>query len=92
MEEDFASIWNVYRRYFANCWFCVTSNNRFAWVPKIAQSNDKVCIILSANAPFVLRPRKDGQFVLVGECWIQGLMEGEALSLPGFEWEEISLV
>lgn len=92
VEEDFASIRMVHSRCFAHCQFCVTSNDRFAWVPKITQSNDKVCIILGANVPFVLRPRRDGQFVLVGECWIQGLMEGEALSLPGFEWEEISLV
>lgn len=30
--------------------------------------------------------------MFVGECWSQGYMEGEALDLPGFSWEDLHLV
>ncbi|KAF4633167.1 hypothetical protein G7Y89_g4959 [Cudoniella acicularis] len=74
--------WAVHRR------FCRTTNHHFAWIPKKAQINDEIFIIRGARIPCVLRPQPNGKFQLVGECWIEGLMEGEALDLPGFKWED----
>jgi hypothetical protein len=31
--------------------------------------------------PLVLRPWDDGKFLLVGECYVPGLMQGEAIEL-----------
>lgn len=72
--------------------FCLTSEDRFAWVPWNAEINDKIYIIRNARLPYVLRPQADGKFMLVGECWIQGLMEGEALDLGVVDWEDIYLI
>jgi hypothetical protein len=39
---------------------------------------DEIWVILGARTPFVLRP-KGNAYQLVGECYIHGLMQGEAL-------------
>ena len=72
--------------------FCRTTLDHFAWVPRLAESGDQIFIIRRSRIPYVLRPQPDGQFMLVGECWFQGYMEGEALKLPGFHWQDIFLV
>ncbi|KAH7355251.1 heterokaryon incompatibility protein-domain-containing protein [Rhexocercosporidium sp. MPI-PUGE-AT-0058] len=40
---------------------------------------DRICVFLGFNTPFVIRPRDGGGYLLVGECYIYGLMNGEAL-------------
>lgn len=78
---------------WARCrYFCVTEQDRFAWVPTQARVGDEICIFRNARVPHVIRWHQDGTYVLVGECWIEGLMEGEALELPTFEWKDIVLV
>ena len=72
--------------------FCLTEEDRFAWVPLQAEAGDLICVIRGANVPFVLRPQTDGKFALVGECWIQGLMYGEALDVSDFNWAPIELI
>jgi hypothetical protein len=79
------SMWAFRRR------FCVKTGDRFAWIPESAASNDRIYVIRGARIPFVLRLQPDGKFALRGECWIEGLMEGKALDLPGFTWEHIYL-
>jgi hypothetical protein len=41
------------------------------------QKGDLVCILKGARVPFVLRPRKDEYFELVGEAYVHGVMNGE---------------
>ena len=76
----------------AQRWFCSTHKDRFAWIPKTAQADDKIFLIRGACIPFVLRPQPCGSYKLVGECYIEGFMEGEALELPGFEWQDLRLI
>ncbi|PVH86507.1 HET-domain-containing protein [Cadophora sp. DSE1049] len=83
---------DIYSRWARYRFFCLTTLDRFAWVPHLAESGDKICIVQGSRIPYVLRQQPDGRFVLVGECWIQGFMEGEALDLPGFRWDDIHLV
>jgi hypothetical protein len=40
---------------------------------------DVVGILFSGKAPLVLRPT-NGHYALVGECYVCGLMDGEAVS------------
>lgn len=40
--------------------------------------------------PYIIRPRSDGGFMLVGESYINGLMDGEAMEI-NLETKEICL-
>jgi hypothetical protein len=88
-DNAIATIHTIWPRYR---YFCLTGEDRFAWVAHRTEQYDKICVIRGARIPYVLRPQLNGKYMLVGECWIQGLMEGEALDLPGFEWEDICLI
>ncbi|KAH6722940.1 heterokaryon incompatibility protein-domain-containing protein [Leptodontidium sp. MPI-SDFR-AT-0119] len=47
--------------------------------PLRIEVGDRICVFLGFDTPFVIRPRDEGGYVLVGECYIYGLMNGEAL-------------
>jgi hypothetical protein len=46
--------------------------------PRTMLKDDLICVLFGSNVPFVLR-RVDDYFVLVGECFVLGLMDGEAI-------------
>ncbi|KAL8987174.1 MAG: hypothetical protein Q9177_003592 [Variospora cf. flavescens] len=50
--------------------------------PEACRENDCIVVLLGCQSPIVLRPTDDGSFIVVGECYIQGLMDGEALLGP----------
>ncbi|KAL2070378.1 hypothetical protein VTL71DRAFT_13404 [Oculimacula yallundae] len=56
--------------------------------PKI-ELGDKICVFLGFATPFIVRPREEGGYFLVGECHVYGLMDGEVL--VGGTLEEIAL-
>ncbi|KAK4061994.1 uncharacterized protein Triagg1_10157 [Trichoderma aggressivum f. europaeum] len=57
--------------------FAVTDAGDFAAVPKAAQKGDVVCIFNGGRVPYVLRPAANGNYTLVGECYVDGMMRGE---------------
>lgn len=61
--------------------FCVTNGGLCGMVPERAEPGDAICVILGCAVPLVLKRRGHGRFELVGECYIHGLMDGEALDL-----------
>jgi hypothetical protein len=80
----------VIARWAYNRWFGITQKGHFLWAPTTSKPRDQIYILRGARVPFVVRQNVSGNFQIVGECWIQGLMEGEALELPGFNWETIT--
>jgi chemotaxis signal transduction protein len=46
------------------------------------QVGDVVCVLYGTTVPYVLRPRPDGAMTFVGDAYIYGAMNGEALSSP----------
>lgn len=58
--------------------------------PMAAQIEDIICILYGCSVPVVLRPHKGG-FQFVGECYIHGMMDGEAVEQPGYNKEEFGL-
>ena len=66
--------------------FAVTEKGYIGLVPSGAMPGDLLCLFFGASVPFVLRPRADcrdgassGTYSLVGEAYIHGIMDGEAL-------------
>jgi hypothetical protein len=58
---------------------CVTAGGYLGYVSRGSQIGEKVCILFGSAVPFVLREDKDGFFMLVGECYVHGIMDGEAM-------------
>jgi hypothetical protein len=60
--------------------FCITQNNALACVPKGSRKGDIICVLFGGEVPYVLRPTGSGFYQVVGECYVHGIMYGEALS------------
>ena len=53
---------------------------------------DIVCVLFGSDVPFVLRPvGYKGDHKLIGQCYVEGIMHGEALDM-GLEEREFRLV
>ena len=59
--------------------------------PDSIKSRDQVCVILGCQFPLILRPSDTESYRVVGECYIDGFMESEALlgALPE-NWHYVS--
>ncbi|KIN03398.1 hypothetical protein OIDMADRAFT_117507 [Oidiodendron maius Zn] len=59
--------------------FCFTRERFVGLVPDAAAVGDKICLLHGGKVPFVIRQR--GQmYRLIGECYIHGIMYGEAIT------------
>lgn len=70
-----------------------TRDGKIGWMPLVAQEGDQICVFDGMGFPYVIR-RKEGageKYMLVGECYISKLMDGEALDMPGVESAIINL-
>jgi hypothetical protein len=67
---------------------CITPNGYIGGVVHGSVIGGKICILFGASVPFVLRGMDDGGFMLVGEAYVHGLMDGEALK--EFDIESLS--
>jgi hypothetical protein len=77
--------WCYNRRFFRS------AAGRFGWTVDGSQPDDRICVLHGGDYPFVLRPSEAGNYTIVGDCYIHGLMDGEALE-PCFEDQDICLV
>jgi hypothetical protein len=59
-----------------------TKAGRFGLATNMVKEGDRVAIVLGCNMPLLLRPSAQALRV-VGACYIDGLMDGEALRDPG---------
>jgi hypothetical protein len=48
--------------------------------PKVTKVGDVICIFQGGPVPFVLRQLGGDEYLLVGECYVHGIMDGEAIS------------
>jgi hypothetical protein len=59
---------------------CLTKKGYFGIVPNGAKEGDAICIILGCNMPLVLSAR-GSYWKLLGPCFINGIMQGEAIEM-----------
>ena len=71
--------------------FCSTKKGCTGLVPNASLQGDLVALFLGAAVPFVIRPIGVELFVLVGECYIHGIMNGEALQEEDVQIRDIHL-
>ena len=75
-------IWN--RRVFQSQGRTELESGLIGLVPREAQEGDQVCILYGCSVPVLLRPHRQStanvSWELVGEAYIDGVMEGQAIS------------
>ena len=59
--------------------FVVTEKGYFGLALSTTKQGDLVCVIRGCNVPFVLRETQKGTFELIGEVYVHGIMNGEAV-------------
>ena len=71
--------------------FCRTEAGRLGQIPAEAEVGDLCAVIMGAEVPYILRPSlaRSGAYMLVGDCFLFGVMQGEALADDGFETVDI---
>lgn len=62
--------------------FAKTSKGYYILGPRIMDAGDVVCVLFGGKLPFCLRPWGT-RYLLVGECYVHGLMDGEAMEMMG---------
>ncbi|KAF2107218.1 hypothetical protein BDV96DRAFT_673666 [Lophiotrema nucula] len=64
----------------------------FAMVPLATAPGDFICVLDGGCHPYVLRPCGDNEYRLVGACYLQGMMEGEAMEMAELEAETFTII
>jgi hypothetical protein len=60
--------------------FARTKTGYYVLGPKVMKVGDVVCVLFGGKMPFCLR-RQGPHYLLVGECYVHGLMGGEAVDM-----------
>ncbi|SMQ48515.1 unnamed protein product [Zymoseptoria tritici ST99CH_3D7] len=73
-------------RYFAKfertSWsrsFFTTKAGRIGLGPMGLREEDVIAVLFGGQTPFVLRPLRDGRYKFIGECYVHGIMDGQAM-------------
>lgn len=67
-----------------------TASGYIGLFPEHARTGDGVFVLKGCHVPVVLRSRRDDKFKFVGECYVHGIMEGEAVG-PNADVQDIVL-
>ncbi|KAF2213482.1 hypothetical protein CERZMDRAFT_39207 [Cercospora zeae-maydis SCOH1-5] len=60
--------------------FARTSRGYYVLGPRVMKSGDVICVLLGGKLPFCLR-RCGDRYLLVGECYVHGVMDGEVMEM-----------
>lgn len=72
--------------------FMVTPEGFVGWAHPRARPGDQIYIVSGCTVPVILRKREDGGFVLVGDAYVQEVMEGEVIEAKGVTgWTELEI-
>lgn len=79
-QEGVERIFNILNLVLTNRKFFVTEKRYMGIGYKSMQPTDIVCVLFGSKTPFVLRPTSTpNEYLLVGECYVYGLMDGETM-------------
>ena len=85
-EYDYTEVYSCFDRTCKSRRFMTTSNGYLGWAPDNIYGSDEdqtregdlISIIFGCSTPLVIRPHGK-LFQVVGEAYVQGLMDGEAM-------------
>ncbi|GKU06402.1 heterokaryon incompatibility protein or allele [Fusarium langsethiae] len=87
-EFDYSEVYSCYDRTAQRRRFMTTANGYMGWAPdniyglesEQTISGDLIAVLYGCSTPIVIRPHGH-QFRVIGEAYVQGLMDGEAMDL-----------
>jgi hypothetical protein len=59
--------------------FAVSRLGFFCLVPEEAKPGDLVGVVAGGEVPLLLRPQQDSKYYRIGECYVHGIMDREAM-------------
>ena len=68
----------------------ITKKGHLVLGPEYAEWGDFNALIKGTQIPFIFRRQSDGQYQLIGEAYVDGIMDGEAME--NSKWCEVNLV
>ncbi len=75
--------------------FFMSEKGLMGIAPSDVREGDVVAVLFGARTPFVLRPRKPldgrGLYRIVGDCYVDGFMEGNALRMQRLEKKDFRI-
>jgi len=69
--------------------FMWTKEGRMGLAPAAADINDKICVFFGGQVLYIIREVEEGKHEFMGECYVHGLMDGEALHPDGCYQEQV---
>lgn len=72
--------WTAFKKYSIGRRYFVTSRGLMGIGPCDVQKSDVVVVLFGGKVLHVLRPGRKNEYRLVGECYVQGVMNGEAVT------------
>ncbi|KAL8727022.1 MAG: hypothetical protein Q9166_006320 [cf. Caloplaca sp. 2 TL-2023] len=71
--------------------FIVTEESYVGLAPNTCRKDDCIAVILGCQSPIILRKKANGEYLVIGECYVHGLMTGEAFlgPLPS-KWQHVA--
>lgn len=79
-DDDGLNFWYRLSLYVSGRVFIVTENSRLGLAPWTTFPGDRIWVIRGMSVPVIVRP-DEGRQVLLGESYVHGLMEGQALEM-----------
>jgi Heterokaryon incompatibility protein (HET) len=76
--SELSLIWGEIDYTRKRCYFS-TAETYLGLGPAEMKEGDLVCVLFGSNLPFVLR-EDNGEYILIGEAYIHGFMDGEAMA------------
>ena len=62
--------------------FVFTKEGPFGLAPRFSQSSDIIVVVLGCHLPLVLRPTRNQQYLIVGECYVHPIAAGDLFLGP----------
>jgi hypothetical protein len=93
MRVDIGLVWRSFSKHSRAQNFCIAEKEYIGLCAEGTRPRDNVCVLLGDVAPVVLWKSndRDHHFRLAGECYIHGIMKGEAFESTDFNAVDLFL-
>jgi hypothetical protein len=78
--DDIAEALNTVRANVLHRKLIISDRGYIGLGPIVARKSDMICILYGCSVPVIIRKVGD-HYLFIGECYVQGLMDGQALEL-----------